>query len=91
MMVLFLQRDGAIKVFEHLVSLGMKPNLKTYDLLVDAHLIKRDIKAALSTINDMVIICQYSLSLCSKQISDFVMLSSTVRRWLLDLNQQRRF
>nr|GEW59912.1 pentatricopeptide repeat-containing protein At1g26460, mitochondrial [Tanacetum cinerariifolium] len=51
----FQKRDEAVKVFEHLVSLGMKPNLKTYDLLVDAHLIKRDIKATLSTINDMVV------------------------------------
>ncbi|KAI3696327.1 hypothetical protein L1987_79340 [Smallanthus sonchifolius] len=48
-------RDEAVKVFEHLVSLGVKPNAKSYALLVDAHLIKRDIKAALSTINDMVV------------------------------------
>ncbi|KAI3516592.1 hypothetical protein L1887_15513 [Cichorium endivia] len=49
------KRDEAVKVFEHLVSLGVKPNAKTYALLVDAHLIKRDVKAALSTVNDMVV------------------------------------
>ncbi|KAK1416011.1 hypothetical protein QVD17_31799 [Tagetes erecta] len=41
------KRDEAVKVFEHLVSLGMKPNAKSYALLVDAHLIKRDLQAAL--------------------------------------------
>lgn len=56
-----LQRDEAVKVFEHSVSLGVKPNAKSYALLVDAHLIKRDIKAALSTINEMVMACQYFL------------------------------
>lgn len=49
------KRDEAVKVFEHSVSLGVKPNAKSYALLVDAHLIKRDIKAALSTINEMVV------------------------------------
>ncbi|KAI3817325.1 hypothetical protein L1987_11114 [Smallanthus sonchifolius] len=49
------KRDEAVKVFEHLVSLGVKPNAKSYALLVDAHLIKRDLQAALSTINDMVV------------------------------------
>ncbi|KAJ0763573.1 putative pentatricopeptide repeat-containing protein [Helianthus annuus] len=48
------KRDEAVKVFEHLVSLGVKPNAKSYALLVDAHLIKRDLQATLSTINDMV-------------------------------------
>ncbi|KAK9063644.1 hypothetical protein SSX86_017515 [Deinandra increscens subsp. villosa] len=49
------KRDEAVKVFEHLVSLGVKPNAKSYALLVDAHLIKRDLQAALSTINNMVV------------------------------------
>ncbi|XP_039146336.1 pentatricopeptide repeat-containing protein At1g26460, mitochondrial-like isoform X2 [Dioscorea cayenensis subsp. rotundata] len=44
----------ASKVFEHLVSLGVKPNATTFALLVDAHLINRDQKAALSVIDDMV-------------------------------------
>ncbi|KAL8258264.1 hypothetical protein R6Q59_030305 [Mikania micrantha] len=49
------KRDEAVKVFEHLVSLGVKPNAKSYALLVDAHLIKRDLQAALSTISNMVV------------------------------------
>ncbi|KAL4574323.1 hypothetical protein LXL04_021152 [Taraxacum kok-saghyz] len=48
------KRDEAVRVFEHLVSLGVKPNAKTYALLIDAHLIKRDLNAAISTVNDMV-------------------------------------
>ncbi|CAL9072063.1 unnamed protein product [Musa textilis] len=44
----------ACKVFEHLLSLGVKPNAMTYSLLVDAHLINRDQKAALSVIDAMV-------------------------------------
>ncbi|KAH7652373.1 Tetratricopeptide-like helical domain-containing protein [Dioscorea alata] len=44
----------ASKVFEHLVGLGVKPNATTFALLVDAHLINRDQKAALSVIDDMV-------------------------------------
>ncbi|KAK8627733.1 hypothetical protein V6N13_135335 [Hibiscus sabdariffa] len=45
----------ASRVFEHMVSLGVKPNAKSYSLLVDAHLINRDQKAALSAIDEMVI------------------------------------
>ncbi|KAF5449533.1 hypothetical protein F2P56_029966 [Juglans regia] len=44
----------ASRVFEHLVSLGVKPNAMSYSLLVDAHLFNRDPKAALSVINEMV-------------------------------------
>lgn len=44
----------ACKVFEHLVSLGVKPNATTYTLLVDAHLANRDPKAALAVIDEMV-------------------------------------
>ncbi|XP_020599420.1 pentatricopeptide repeat-containing protein At1g26460, mitochondrial [Phalaenopsis equestris] len=43
----------ACKVFEHLVSLGVKPNATTYTLLVDAHLANRDPKAALNIIDEM--------------------------------------
>ncbi|RDX79465.1 Pentatricopeptide repeat-containing protein, mitochondrial, partial [Mucuna pruriens] len=43
----------AARVFEHLVSLGLKPNAKSYSLLVDAHLINRDVKSALAMIDDM--------------------------------------
>lgn len=43
----------ASRVFEHLVSLGLKPNAKSYSLLVDAHLINRDVKSALAVIDDM--------------------------------------
>ncbi|XP_002512090.2 pentatricopeptide repeat-containing protein At1g26460, mitochondrial [Ricinus communis] len=44
----------AARVFEHLVSLGIKPNATTYLLLVDAHLINRDVKTALSVIEEMM-------------------------------------
>ncbi|XP_059648773.1 pentatricopeptide repeat-containing protein At1g26460, mitochondrial [Cornus florida] len=44
----------ASSVFEHLISKGVTPNAMTYSLLVDAHLIKRDPKAALSVIDEMV-------------------------------------
>lgn len=44
----------ASRVFEHLVGLGVKPNAMSYSLLVDAHLINRDPKAALSVIDEMV-------------------------------------
>lgn len=53
--LLTFQRDEAVKVFEHFVGLGVKPNSATYSLLVDAHLIRRDLKAALSVVTDMVI------------------------------------
>ncbi|KAL5723123.1 hypothetical protein ACHQM5_006557 [Ranunculus cassubicifolius] len=44
----------ATGVFDHLVSLNVKPNATTYSLLVDAHLVNRDPPAALSVIDDMV-------------------------------------
>ncbi|KAL9389185.1 hypothetical protein Peur_017790 [Populus x canadensis] len=43
----------ASNVFEHLVSLGVKPNAMSYSLLVDAHLINRDTKAAVLVIDKM--------------------------------------
>lgn len=50
------QTFEASRVFEHLVSVGVKPNGMSYALLVDAHLINRDPKAALSVIDEMVMI-----------------------------------
>ncbi|KNA19560.1 hypothetical protein SOVF_060570 [Spinacia oleracea] len=44
----------ATRVFEHLCSLGVKPNAMSYSLLVDAHLINRDPKAALTVLNTML-------------------------------------
>ncbi|KAF6165103.1 hypothetical protein GIB67_000687 [Kingdonia uniflora] len=44
----------ASRVFEHLTSLGVKPNETSYSMLVDAHLINKDPKAALSIIDEMV-------------------------------------
>ncbi|KAL1198381.1 Pentatricopeptide repeat-containing protein [Cardamine amara subsp. amara] len=44
----------ATNVFEHLVSIGVKPDARTYSLLVDAHLINRDPKSALTVIDDMI-------------------------------------
>lgn len=46
--------DEATKVYEHFMDLGVKPNAMTYSLLVDAHLIKREPKAALSVVDEMV-------------------------------------
>ncbi|KAL6537853.1 hypothetical protein OROMI_025496 [Orobanche minor] len=48
------KRDEAMKVFEHFVGSGVKPNMTTYSLLVDAHLVMRDLKAALSVVDDMM-------------------------------------
>lgn len=48
------QTVEASNVFGHLVSLGIKPNAKSYSLLVDAHLVNKDPKSALSVIDDMV-------------------------------------
>ncbi|GMH01789.1 hypothetical protein Nepgr_003628 [Nepenthes gracilis] len=44
----------ASRVFEHLISLSIKPNAMSYSLLVDAHLINRDPKAAISVADQMV-------------------------------------
>lgn len=55
--LLLWQTFEASRVFEHLVSLGVKPNAMSYSLLVDAHLINRDQKAALTVIDDMVSLC----------------------------------
>lgn len=48
------KRDEATKVYEHFMDLGVKPNEMTYSLLVDAHLIKREPKAAISVVDEMV-------------------------------------
>ncbi|KAH6823094.1 Tetratricopeptide repeat superfamily protein [Perilla frutescens var. hirtella] len=48
------KRDEAVRVFEHFNGLGVKPNMTTYSLLVDAHLVVRDPKAALAVIDDMI-------------------------------------
>ncbi|CAH8390915.1 unnamed protein product [Eruca vesicaria subsp. sativa] len=44
----------ATKVYTHLVGEGVKPDARTYSLLVDAHLINRDPKSALTVIDDMI-------------------------------------
>ncbi|XP_043723746.1 pentatricopeptide repeat-containing protein At1g26460, mitochondrial [Telopea speciosissima] len=44
----------ASRVFEHLASLGVKPNAMSYTLLVNAHLINRDQKSAVAVIDEMV-------------------------------------
>ncbi|XP_048555585.1 pentatricopeptide repeat-containing protein At1g26460, mitochondrial [Triticum urartu] len=47
--------EEASNVFQHLVSLeDVKPNATTYSLLVDAHLVNRDPKAALAVLDEMV-------------------------------------
>ncbi|KAL5197032.1 hypothetical protein ABZP36_000544 [Zizania latifolia] len=45
--------EEACNVFQHLVSLGVKPNATTYSL-VDTHLVNRDPKAALVLIDEMI-------------------------------------
>lgn len=45
----------ASRVFDHLVSLGVQPNATSYATLVDAHIINKDAKAALSVMDEMVI------------------------------------
>lgn len=42
-------------MFEHFRSLNLKPNAITFLLLVDAHLVAKDPKAALSVIDEMVL------------------------------------
>ena len=41
--------------FAHMTSSGVKPNEKSYSLLVDAHLINRDTKSALGVVKDMML------------------------------------
>jgi pentatricopeptide repeat protein len=48
------KRDEAVKIFEHFKSLGVKPDALTYSLLVDSHLLERDQKSALLTIEEMI-------------------------------------
>ncbi|CAH2033888.1 unnamed protein product [Thlaspi arvense] len=44
----------ATRVYDHLVGEGVKPDPRTYSLLVDAHLINRDPKSALTVIDGMI-------------------------------------
>ncbi|PUZ72799.1 hypothetical protein GQ55_2G424300 [Panicum hallii var. hallii] len=46
--------EEACNVFEHILTLGVKPNATTYSLLVDAHLANKDPKVALAVIDKMV-------------------------------------
>nr|CAB3454857.1 unnamed protein product [Digitaria exilis] len=46
--------EEACNVFEHISTLGVKPNATTYSLLVDAHLANKDPKSALAVIDKMV-------------------------------------
>lgn len=58
------QTFEATRVFEHLVGLGIKPNATSYSLLVDAHLINRDPKSALSVIDNMVKLLFHLTCIC---------------------------
>ena len=49
------QTFEASNVFAHMTSSGVKPNEKSYSLLVDAHLINRDTKSALGMVKDMML------------------------------------
>lgn len=62
------QTHEASKVFEHLMGLGVKPNVRSYNLLVDAHLANRDVKSALAVIDDMVTALFFLKSNCNKYI-----------------------
>ncbi|CAN6225964.1 unnamed protein product [Urochloa humidicola] len=46
--------EEACNVFEHVLTLGVKPNATTYSLLVDVHLANKDPKSALAVIDKMV-------------------------------------
>ncbi|CAN6184297.1 unnamed protein product [Urochloa humidicola] len=46
--------EEACNVFEHILTLGVKPNATTYSLLVDVHLANKDPKSALAVIDKMV-------------------------------------
>eukprot|EP01018_Ginkgo_biloba_P030852 Gb_21554 [translate_table: standard] len=48
------QTFEASNVFGHMTNLGVKPNEKSYSLLIDAHLVNRDPKSALAVVNDMM-------------------------------------
>ncbi|ONM59420.1 Pentatricopeptide repeat-containing protein mitochondrial [Zea mays] len=48
------QTGEACNVFQHVLTLGVKPNATTYSRLVDAHLANKDPKAALAIIDEMV-------------------------------------
>ncbi|CAN6225963.1 unnamed protein product [Urochloa humidicola] len=45
--------EEACNVFEHVLTLGVKPNATTYSLLVDVHLANKDPKSALAVIDKM--------------------------------------
>ncbi|KAH9315224.1 hypothetical protein KI387_023851, partial [Taxus chinensis] len=47
------QTFEASNVFAHMTSLGVRPNEKSYSLLVDSHIVNRDTKSALAVVNDM--------------------------------------
>ena len=51
---MLLQTPEATRVYSHLVGEGVKPDARTFSLLVDAHLINRDPESALTVIDDMV-------------------------------------
>lgn len=46
--------DEVSKVFGYIVNSGLKPNAKSYCLLIDAHLINRDVKSAMGVLDDMI-------------------------------------
>lgn len=70
-----LQTDEATKVYEHFMDLGVKPNAMTYSLLVDAHLIKREPKAALSVVDEMVTCLSHSQHNISDKMTLLVILA----------------
>lgn len=73
------------------MSLGLKPNVKSYSLLVDAHLINRDVKSALAVIDDMVtgfFFLERTVSLFFQQRS--LTYIKFIGRGLLDLNRRKR-
>lgn len=49
------QTFEATNVFAHMTSFGVKPNEKSYSLLVDAHIVNRDTKSAFGVVKDMML------------------------------------
>lgn len=43
-----------LKVYEFMIGSGLQPDQRTFDLLIKAHIVNRDTKSAMETVNQMV-------------------------------------
>jgi hypothetical protein len=44
------------RLYEYMKELGLKPDHQTYDLLITAHVINRDIEAAMGALTTLVLV-----------------------------------